>query len=367
MSFEIPLIRADFPPVEDVAADYEVIMASGRFSNFGPREQRFRQGIARRLGVPGVATYSSATIGLVAALATLVGIGDGRRRIVLPSFTFAAAAQAVEMLDFVPAFVDVDERTLSADPDRIRDLIEDGPTAGLLLANPFGIGSAAAADWERVAVTAQLPLIIDSAAGFGAEYPDGSPVGGHGDAEVFSFHATKPLAVGEGGAVTTADEDLADQLRSASNFGFDGGRESVRWGLNGKLSELHAAIGIRQLDRLDGILAERRRVLGWFSEALGRHRVPDNVERSTLAFLPLILDEGADRDGVVAALAAEGVEARTYYAPALHRHPRFAGAPRGPLDVTERIEDRVVSLPVHEGVTRDVVARMARVLNESDW
>jgi dTDP-4-amino-4,6-dideoxygalactose transaminase len=365
MSSEIPLILPDLPPADQVAADYARIAASGRFSNFGPHETALREAIGRRLGVAGVATCSNATIGLVTALATLVGIGDGRRRIVLPSFTFAAAAQAVELLDFVPFFVDVDPASLSADPARVREAIQDGPVAGLLLANPFGIGSSSVDAWERVATDAGVPLIIDSAAGFGSSYPDGSAVGRRGDAEVFSFHATKALAVGEGGVVTTRDAELAARLRSASNFGFDGGRESVRWGLNAKLDELHSAIGLRQLDRLDGIMAERRRVLGWYASRLERHRLPANVESSSLAFLPVVLDDAVDRLAVLEGLTAMGVEARTYYAPSLHRHPRFADSPRGPLDETEALESRVLSLPVHRGVTEQAVERIVQVLDRA--
>lgn len=362
MSSSHPLIRPEFPPTEHVAADYAAITASGRFSNFGPFEQRFRAGIGRRLGVDGVATYSSATTGLIAAIGTLMGRGDGNRRVILPSFTFAAAVQAIELLDFVPVFVDIEPGSLGVDPERAREAIADGPVAGLLFANPFGIGSPLVSEWERLASEAALPLVIDSAAGFGSEYPDGTPIGGRGDAEVFSFHATKPLAVGEGGAVTSRDADIGERLRSASNFGFDGGRESVRMGFNGKLSEFAAALGVRQLERIDRIVEARREVLGWYRARLGAHSLPSNVERSSLAFLPVVLAAGAPRDELVGALAGVGVEARTYYAPSLHRHPRFADVPRGPLEVTEDVEQRILSLPVHSGIDEGTVEEIARVL-----
>jgi dTDP-4-amino-4,6-dideoxygalactose transaminase len=358
-----PLIVPDFPGVEEMAADFASISASGRYSNFGPFEGRFAAGLAETVGAGTTAvTIANATAGLHAAILAVAGMARGEEYVVVPSFTFAAVAQAVVLAGFRPLFVDIGD-DLQADPSDARVAIDATPgrVRGAVVANSFGIGGRQLAEWEALTTELGIPLVVDSAAGFGSRYPDGTPLGARGDCEVFSFHATKVLAIGEGGGVLTTDPDLAERVRRVSNFGFDEAGLVATSGFNGKLAELPAAIGVRQLGRLPALVAGRRDVLALYRAALPERVFPEGVERSALAFLPLRLDPGVDVGAAVLRLAASGVEARRYYRPALHRHPAFRVAARD-LPVTDDAAERMISLPCHPGVTPEVVARVVEVI-----
>ena len=368
MSFDVPFIKPLFPDSSVIAGDWDEIVAANWFTNFGPRERRFAAAISSAVGDGYHAvTFANATIALIGLLAEALGRGDGSRAVAVPSFTFAAGAEAIEWAGYRPVFVDIDAESLQPslrDVDELRTRLGDG-LAGVLLCNTFGIGNPDVDGWEAWADTAGLPLLIDSAAGFGSRYADGQPVGVAGLAEVFSFHATKPLAIGEGGAVVTRDPALADRLHSFQNFGFGAERSAVTLGLNGKLPELSAAIGLRQLDAFEAALASRRAVLGRYREVLEPRgwRLPLNSENSSVCFASVIAPDSATREAALAALAAAGVEARAYYAPVVHRHPRFAD-PAIALPVTEDVAARIVSLPVHQDMAVDAVSRVLGALTD---
>jgi dTDP-4-amino-4,6-dideoxygalactose transaminase len=361
VGFRVPLIVPDFPDATLVSADYQVSLKRGWFSNFGPFERAFAAGISDKLSIPGVATFSSASAGLMAAILALVGRGDGTKRIVVPAFTFAAAAQCITLTGYIVEFVDVYPDSFGADLSATDMSDTQGAIAAFLLCNPFGVGTDLTDDWELAAARLGVPLIIDSAAGFGSLYCDGTPVGTRGDCEVFSFHATKPLAIGEGGAVVTRDVGLAERLRGISNFGFDDSRETVLPGFNGKLAEFPASIGVRQLERIDQIVERRQTVLGWYRKHLDVD-FQTNVERSSLCFLSVVLPVGSDRNGIVTGLADGGIEARVYYSPSLHRHPLFAQPLVRPLPVTDDLDKRIISLPCHGAMTEGDVVAVARVI-----
>lgn len=365
---DVPFIRPQFPPAADIATDYERIRASNQFTNFGPLEREFCERISDYVG-GGVhtVTFANATLGLMAALAGVLGRGGGTRGVLVPSFTFAAGPAALEWNGYHPVFIDVETSGLQPSMasaqsalDRYGDAI-----AGVLLCNSFGIGNVEIDAWLAWAGERGLPMVIDSAAGFGSQYADGSRVGSAGPAEVFSFHATKPFGVGEGGAVVTTDDELARRLMAFQNFGFGEAREAETLGLNAKLPELTAAIGLRRFTGFENALDDRRGVLAAYVamlEPLG-FVFPRNIERSAVCFASVLVPSGADRDLAIAALHADGVGARHYYAPAVHRHPHFAGARCAPsLEQTESAERRILSLPVHDDMDSQVVLRIVEVL-----
>lgn len=364
MSFEIPFIRPMFPDSALIGQDFDAIATSNWFTNFGPREREFRSAIATYLGDGGLqaVTFSSATTALLGALHAVLGRGDGVRQIVVPSFTFAAGPAAIEWAGFCPLLIDIDEDSLQPSLADARSALEQpGHTvAAILLCNTFGIGNAAIADWEELAQEHAIPLVIDSAAGFGSQYQDGNPVGTAGVCEVFSFHATKPFAIGEGGAIVTRDPALAQRLTSFQNFGFQAGAGAVTLGLNGKLQEINAAIGLRQLIGFDEAVASRRSTLLKYRDAL--HHVahfPEGIERSSVCFASIVMPSRSDRDSRLEALSNGGVEARAYYAPPVHVQPHFAGLPRvSSLAVTESVVDRILSLPVHQDMAHEDVRRV---------
>lgn len=181
----------------------------------------------------------------------------------MPSFTFVGVAQAARWTGYRPWFIDIDANTWQPCVHSARAVIERfrDRIAGILLANVFGVGNPQISVWEELAAEWELPIVLDSAAGFGSTYADGERLGGRGACEIFSFHATKPFAVGEGGALVSRDPRLVEHAYKFQNFGLVQTRESIQLGMNGKLSEISAAIGLRQLVGLDRRLASRRKVL----------------------------------------------------------------------------------------------------------
>lgn len=370
MPSEIPFIRPNFPTPEDLADDYRSILSSNWFTNFGPMERRLSAALAGYVnGDVTATTAANGTLALIAAVQAAMGRGTGDTCVVMPSFTFVAAAQALVWTGHRPLFVDVDPLTWQPDLDSARRALSgsDLPVAGILLANVFGVGNSEIAAWEELAAQHDVPLVIDSAAGFGSWYTDDERVGGRGTCEIFSLHATKPFAVGEGGAVLSKDDELIAAVDRFANFGFDAHRASVSLGLNAKLSELAAAIGLRQLPELDRRLEQRRKVFEIYRDQLAADfEFQPNAERSSLCFASLRCRSVGHKDAVRLELAAQRVDGRDYYNPPLHRQPYFLEAPASfaavDLQTTDDLCERIISVPIHDDMAEGDIERIVHAL-----
>jgi dTDP-4-amino-4,6-dideoxygalactose transaminase len=278
------------------------------------------------------------------------------REVLLPSFTFAATAAAVVWCGLEPVFCDIEPEGWHLCPARLEEQLaaREGRVAAILACTAFGtpppdsVGaawSAAAEDWE-------IPLIVDAAAGFGARGAGGRPP----DAEVFSMHATKPLAVGEGGLVALRDEAVADAARILINHGLDPDHEAVAVGLNGKLDEWRAATALAGLDRLEEGLARRREAAATMRRNLDASglRFQALAERSPSQFVPALAASGEHREEILTGAESRGVEMRTYYSPPLHVSPAYGACDRaGELPVTGDVSGRILSLPMADDFSED--------------
>ncbi|MGI8392683.1 DegT/DnrJ/EryC1/StrS family aminotransferase [Leucobacter sp. W1038] len=367
----VPFIRPTMPEAGKLASDFESISAANWYTNFGPQEQAFRRGISSFIGnSPDVVTVANATTGIMTALAALLPRGEGAESIATASFTFAAGAQAVLWHGYRPAWIDIDLTTLQPSLDSLFDLMQRDPSIkAILLTNSFGIGNPRVPEWEAAAAAHGIPLIIDSAPGFGSEYPSGELLGTRGNCEIFSFHATKPFAIGEGGAVVTRDASLAERIREITNFGFHGKpAEAVLPGLNGKLQEINAAIGLRQLANFDNTLRERRRLLSRYAERLdgSEFSLAPGAIVSSGGFAPIVVADSQRRDAALEHLDDAGVDARSYYSPPVHSHHIFQRfQPLVDLRNSEDLARRMISLPVLPGMTDDEFDRVCSAVEES--
>jgi dTDP-4-amino-4,6-dideoxygalactose transaminase len=269
----------------------------------------------------------------------------------LPSFAFAGTVQPVIWNGLEPVFVDVDQGHWHLSPHALEQALNDrrGQVAIVIALSSFGTPPAPDVRnrWQDLCRQARVPLLVDSAAGFGAQAADGAAIGSQGDAEVVSFHAVKPLAVGEGGAVFSRSSELVNEIVALAEFGFGEGRSVLHLhGLNAKMSEPCAAIGLAALDEFAEALATRRAIADrMLLELPEGFRVQDEHQRGTWQFVPVAAPDAATRDAVLETARAS-VELRTYYEP-LHRMPGFTSAIRADdLAVTEELSRRLLSLPM---------------------
>jgi dTDP-4-amino-4,6-dideoxygalactose transaminase len=356
---QIPLARPILGPEEEERV--LAVLRSGQLS-LGPLLGEFERRFAERLGAVHGVAVSSGTAGLHLALRA-VGVSDGDEVITSP-FSFVASANVVLYERARPVFADIDPVTLNVDPEAVAAAVTPR-TAALLPVHVFGYP----ADMEALEALG-LPIVEDACEALGATYADGVAVGARGHQAVFAFYANKQLTTGEGGAVTTSDAAIKERLDSERNQGRApdmGWLDHDRLGFNYRLTDIASAIGLAQLDRLDGMLADRARVAGWYREALAGVEdltlpCPDadgNV-RGWFVFV-VQLPRGVERDATVRALAERGIQSKPYL-PAIHLmsfyRERF-GHREGEFPVCEDVAARSIALPFFPRMTEGQVARVA--------
>lgn len=326
----------------------------------GPKVAEFERLVAELVGVPHAFATTSATTALHLSLVA-AGIGPGDE-VLVPDFTFPATANVVVQQGAVPVLVDIDLETFAMDADDLDGRATDRARA-VIPVHPFGLP----ADMEpitRVSEARGLAVIEDAACALGATYA-GRQVGGIGLAGCFSFHPRKSITTGEGGMITTADDELAGRiglLRSHGGVRSEGRFTFEAAGFNYRMSDILAAVGVAQMRRLDAFLAARRRVAGWYDERLANRdavRIPRTPAGFTHTFQSyvLLLDPAVSRDGVIRRLRADGIETTigTY---ALHAEPYFArtyALRRGDRPRSLAAFERGLALPLHGGMTEDEV------------
>ena len=338
--------------------------------SLGPKLPEFEEAFARYIGVSHAIALSSGTAGLHLGLLAL-GIGEGDE-VILPSFTFIAAANAVRHARATPVFADIDPVSLNLTAETIKQVITPRARA-ILLVHTFGYP----ADLDpilRLACQHNLRVIEDACEAIGAEYAS-RKIGAFGDLGVFSFYPNKPMTTGEGGLVVTNDSALAKTLRALRNQGrsdTDGWLEHSLLGFNCRLSEMNCALGVSQLAKIESILARRESVATHYYEALQAYpeiilppMTVANGRVSWFAFVVRLADcfTRNARDQVIEALTAAGIGSRAYFPP-IHLQPLYAAFAPVPnsLPVTETIAFRTLALPFFNALTDNQVRYVCQTL-----
>lgn len=362
----IRLALPSLPPLAEYQAAVADIFGSRRLSNSGAWCQRLESAAMERVQTPFAIATPSGDIGLVLVLRALAARSPERRRVVLPSYTFASTANAVLAAGLEPVFCDVDADTLCIDPEDANALVDAG-TAAILAVHAHG-NPADMPALERLAESAGVALLADAAPAFGACI-GGRSVGSFGDASVFSFSGTKVLSAGEGGMICCADPELEQSLRLLARYGLGADYVCECVGLNGKLAELPAALVLLGMPRLEGWLERRSRAVQALRARLDglsglRLQQARPGSRSTWTEFAVIFPSVEVARRVAAAADAYGIDTRPYYKP-LDRMPAFAGCERGPLERTDALADRVVCLPMYNEIRDETVALIAEVVREA--
>lgn len=335
-------------------------------TNDGPYVKELEKRIAEYLGVRHCVVMCNATISLEIAIRALGLSGE----VIIPSYTFIATAHALQWQQVTPVFADVSEETHCLDPVAVERMITPRTTA-IIGVHLWG----KACDVDALAEIARrrnLQLLFDAAHAFGCSH-NGQMIGGNGDCEVFSFHATKFFNTLEGGAVTTNDDELAGKMRLMRNFGFVDFDKVVYVGTNGKLNEAAAAMGLVNLDNLDRIVACNRR--NWHGYHDGLADVPglrvhgyDESERNNYQYVVVEVNDlgtGLTRDDLVSVLWAENVIARKYFWPGCHMmEPYRSLYPHSGLLLpnTLRVAERVLLLPTGTAVDEATIKTICSII-----
>ena len=364
---EIPLSR---PWLDEREEELVLeVLRSGRLS-LGPFIERFEQGVAARVDAPYAAAVSSGTAGLH-LLCRIAGLGPGDEVITSP-LSFVASANCFILEGATPVFADVDPVTLNLDPAAVEAAVTER-TRAIVAVDMFGFPCELDA-LRDIAERHGLALIEDACESLGAEYR-GRPLGAHGPSAVFAFYPNKQMATGEGGVVTTHSEEEWRQLCSLRNQGrsYDGGGgwfHHVRLGLNYRWTDVQAAIGVAQLEKLDRILELRARAAQLYGELLEdvdgvEAPAPDDDDRRRSWFVYVVkLDKALDRNALMDALRREGV-ATAEYVPCIHLQPymreRF-GFAEGLCPVAEATAARTMALPFFTQIDHGDQERVVEVL-----
>jgi dTDP-4-amino-4,6-dideoxygalactose transaminase len=358
----IPVLRPLLPRAEAYLALLREVDENRWYSNHGPLLRRFEGRIAAHFGIPaqGISAVANGTVALTAALHALGA--RPKQRCLLPSWTFIASAAAVLAAGLVPHFVDVDRDSWALDPDALARRKDLAGVGAVMAVSPFG-APLERARWENFTARTGIPVLIDAAAGF--DSVSSVPSAGPGPTPIMiSLHATKVLGVGEGAVLLSSDRSFIQVAEQYANFGFYAAAEAMVPGINGKLSEYAAAVGLAALEEWP---ARRARMMA-LSEAY----------RAALAELPHIRLAPAFGEGWVGStccvllpgdgltvgerLALQGVETRRWWRRGCHHQPAYGAFPRDALPVTEDLARRCLGLPFYPDLTQAEIARIAECL-----
>jgi perosamine synthetase len=357
---------------EEEAAVIEVLR-SGHLS-LGPRVPAFEERLAARVGAPCASAVSSGTAGLHLAVRA-VGVTRGEEVVTSP-FSFVASANAIVYEGARPVFADIDPVTLNLDPAAAAAAVTDR-TSAVLPVHIFGYP----ADLVGIGRLG-LPIVEDAAEALGAVLPDGSAVGSSGNPAVFAFYANKQITTGEGGAIALPDTEMKARVDSERNQGRAPNMDWLdhdRLGFNYRLSDIACALGLVQLDRLDGMLADRARVAAAYGSALRDLVIergltlpcPDGAgsggTRSWFVYVVQLPEDGASRDTVIERLRERGIASKPYL-PAIHLMSYYREQfdyREGMFPVCESVAARSIALPFFPAMSEVQVAQVVDALSDA--
>lgn len=355
------------PPLEEFFPYLEKIWENKVLTNGGPFHQQLEQALCEYLGVEHIALFTNGTIALVTALQALRITGE----VITTPYSFVATSHSLLWNGVKPVFVDIDQSTLNLDPAKIEAAITPQTTA-IMPVHCYGHPCDVEAI-QKIADNYNLKVIYDAAHAFGVQ-DEGGCVLRHGDLSVLSFHATKVFNTFEGGAIVCPDAKTKVRIDQLKNFGHVGEVTVVAPGINGKMSEFNAALGLLQLKHIDQAIARRKEIDTVYRERLkevkGIRCLNDAGEKvANFAYFPILVDGDypISRDDLYDKLKASGIHPRRYFYPLIADFPMYRGLPsarRENLPVATAAAQQVLCLPIYPGLTLDEQCRITQLLIE---
>lgn len=368
MTIPIYVTRPFLPPLEELLPSLEKIWERRILTNGGPFHAELETALADYLGVKCLSLFNNATIALITALQSLELQGE----VITTPFSFVATAHSILWRGLKPVFVDIDEHTLNITPKAVEAAITPNTTA-ILPVHVYGTPC----DVEGMADVARrhnLKILYDAAHAFNVKIR-GTSVLGHGDLSVISFHATKIYNTFEGGAIITSDPEMKKKIDFLKNFGFAGEDTVLTSGINGKMNEFQAAVGLLQLKYIASIIEKRRVIDNWYRVHL--HDVPGirfvlqlpEVEHN-YSYFPILVDERfpGGRDGLYDTLRKHDIYARRYFYPLISDIPMYRSNPSSipsKLPTAHRVAAQVLCLPIYPELDIDTLERILAVITDA--
>jgi dTDP-4-amino-4,6-dideoxygalactose transaminase len=341
----IDLLKIDIPPKELVHSQIERIYSSGQLSNFGPLNHELELGLSKLVSpnkAISTVTTSSGTTALELALSTIVRKNQSRR-VLVPSLTFPATAHAVLNAGLEPVWGDVDLDTWQLKIESAYTAAKGGKIAAVVPVAAFG-RPVDTASWNQFSKETGIPVVIDAAGAFGDQKVEGQL------SVIFSFHATKAFAIGEGGCVMSEDLAWLDRIRTASNFGFEQGEVQSR-GSNCKLSEIHAAVGLAVLETWSQTKMQRQKLAQKYADTIDEMQDKYILQTDHWPWIrSVFVVRSKSRKALAIAqhCSTHGIQTRRWYAPPLHKHRYFEQYTKlDDLSSTELLSEQLIGLPFH--------------------
>lgn len=364
---KIFVTRPSLPPLQSFIPFLEEIWESKWLTNDGQFHQKFERALCEFLGVRYCSLFANGTLALVIALQALRVSGE----VITTPFSFVATTHALHWNGIKPVFCDIEENTFNIDPAKIESLITPHTTA-ILPVHVYG-NPCRMEEIEKIAAIYGLKVIYDAAHAFGVTR-NGKTILDRGDLTVLSFHATKMFTTCEGGAIISNDESMKRRLDFLKNFGFADETTVVAPGINGKMNEIQAAIGLLQLERINGLIEKSRDLAKIYRKELAGIKgisMPDDMVgvRHNYSYLPILIDKNYQltRDEVYEKFKHFHIYTRRYFYPLISQFPSYRGlasASPANLRVAEKITRQILCLPIYPELDHEDVFKICELLKK---
>lgn len=355
------------PPLAEFQPYLEQIWKSKWLTNSGPFHQELETKLAEYLGVDQLALFANGTLALVTALQALRITGE----VITTPFSFVATAHSLLWNGIKPVFVDIDPETFNLDPEKIEAAITPYTTA-IMPVHVYG-KPCAVEKIQKIADIYGLKVIYDAAHAFGVTYK-GESILKHGDLSILSFHATKVFTTFEGGAIICPDAKIKKRIDDLKNFGFAGEVTVIAPGINAKMNELQAAMGLLQLKHIDAAIKRRFQIDKLYREALTAVKgvccplLPEKVKYN-FSYFPILVEKDypLSRDGLYDELRLHGILPRRYFYPLISDFPMYRGLPSSVpsnLPTAKNVANKVLCLPIYPALEDENVMKIVSLIRD---